>query len=342
MRLHRPVVFAETIRLVPQRLTARNRNRNRKSRRKGLRKNHRKNHINGHSKSHYRHRHDNKKNKTVSRHSNIIGGANIDTSIPPTGASIAADRHDRIQTAIDNNQFINDSKKVINAVKTTASNAADNVVSAGAEKIKTGSEYLVDSGKHAVSSALTDSSPDSPPVESSHRDNFVSDVGDMVNDRNLIVTPESFSKSLSNIQTILKSPQNKALIVDIITESGKVGIKVAARLTPLARPVMDDIVIILADGIDKAVDRGKSSVESIIGTVLGPLASFVFAVKNVSDLGLSVLDTVSNVTTKVSDTINASISIADGIVSDSVETKQNITRSMGQLYNNVKSDDHRQ
>jgi hypothetical protein len=150
---------------------------------------------------------------------------------------------------------------------------------------------------------------------------------------------ESFRKRLEELKAVLNDPKNKELMREVIANFAQVGIVALDA----AKPFIDDLITEIFEKL-KIVgsEFGEAGVKIALNTIeeipgYGVIIGTIRSASNAAEAVLASSNAFSEVVTKTSDTINASLQNFDKLMKEKGDLINRTTDSINKFSENIKS-----
>ena len=150
---------------------------------------------------------------------------------------------------------------------------------------------------------------------------------------------EKFNQRLQELKDLLNDPKNKDLMREMIVKFSEVGIVALDA----ARPFIDELISEIFEKLKVVGNEfGEAGVKIALNTLeeipgYGVIIGTIRSVSTAMETGLSVSNTFSEVVTKTSDTINASVQNFDKLLKEKGDLENRISNSVNGHIDNMKS-----
>ena len=144
---------------------------------------------------------------------------------------------------------------------------------------------------------------------------------------------QSINEKLTQIKIALADPKNKEKVKEIVSEAAKVGAVAIEAASPFIKPLVDKTVELGSDALSKmgeaAVKIGLNTAEEIpgVGVVIGTVRSL----SNASEALLATSNSVSEIVTASSDTINAATKNFERLMKEKMNSMNRINESVSRF-----------
>lgn len=150
---------------------------------------------------------------------------------------------------------------------------------------------------------------------------------------------ESFRKRLEELKVVLNDPKNKELMKEVIANFAQVGIVALDA----AKPFIDDLITEIFEKLKiVGTEFGEAGVKISLNTIeeipgYGVIIGTIRSASNAAEAVLASSNAFSEVVTKTSDTINASIQNFDKLMKEKGDLINRTTDSINKFSENIKS-----
>lgn len=150
---------------------------------------------------------------------------------------------------------------------------------------------------------------------------------------------EQFRKRLEELKVVLNNPENKELMREVVFNFSQVGIVALDA----ARPFIDDLITEIFEKLRIVGNEfGEAGVKIALNTVeeipgYGVIIGTIRSVSNAAEAVLASSNAFSEVVTKTSDTINASVQNFDKLLKEKGDLIGRTTESINKFSENMKN-----
>lgn len=168
----------------------------------------------------------------------------------------------------------------------------------------------------------------------------IDNTADFLNiDLNDLNNSEKFKQRLEELKGILNDPKNKELMREVVANFAQVGIVALDA----ARPFIDDLITELFEKLKVVGNEfGEAGVKITLNTLeeipgYGVIIGTIRSVSNAAEAVLASSNALSEVVTKTSDTINASVQNFDKLLKEKGDLIGRTTESINKFSENIKN-----
>lgn len=168
----------------------------------------------------------------------------------------------------------------------------------------------------------------------------IDNTADFLNiDLNDLNNSEKFKQRLEELKGILNDPKNKELMREVVANFAQVGVVALDA----ARPFIDDLITELFEKLKVVGNEfGEAGVKITLNTLeeipgYGVIIGTIRSVSNAAEAVLASSNALSEVVTKTSDTINASVQNFDKLLKEKGDLIGRTTESINKFSENIKS-----
>ena len=150
---------------------------------------------------------------------------------------------------------------------------------------------------------------------------------------------EQFKQRLEELKNILNDPKNKELMKEVIANFAQVGIVALDA----ARPFINDLITEIFEKLKVVGNEfGETGVKVALNTLeeipgYGVIIGTIRSASNIGEAILASTNATSEVVTKTSDTINASVQNFDKLIKEKGELINRTTESINKFSENMKN-----
>ena len=150
---------------------------------------------------------------------------------------------------------------------------------------------------------------------------------------------ERFKQRLEDLKVLLNDPKNKELMREVVANFAKVGVVALDA----AKPFIDDLITEIFEKLKVVGNEfGEAGVKITLNTLeeipgYGVIIGTIRSASNVAEAFLASSNALSEVVTKTSDTINASVQNFDKLLKEKGDLINRTTDSINKFSENMKS-----